>query len=235
MRAVVCREAGGPEVLEVREVPEPTPGARRGRHRHRGCRRQPGRPSAAPGALSPAARGESTSSDSSAPARSARRRRGRPLAGGRPGVRAAHQRRVRRQGRGPAGQVLPVPAGLDVVEAAALPEVVCTVWSNVFMLAALQPDETLLVHGGAAASGPWPSSSRTHSARGLRRPSARSEKAALCRELGADLAVNYREQDFVEEVRRLDDSGADVILDNMGAEVPRPQRRACSPPRAASS
>ncbi len=53
----------------------------------------------------------------------------------------------------PAGQVMPVPAGVDLVTAAALPEVACTVWSNVFMVAGLQPDETLLVHGGAGGIG----------------------------------------------------------------------------------
>jgi putative PIG3 family NAD(P)H quinone oxidoreductase len=119
----------------------------------------------------------------------------------------------------PAGQVMPVPQGVDLVTAGALPEVACTVWSNVFMVAGLQPGETLLVHGGAGGIGNM--AIQLGKALGARviTTAGTPEKLDLCRELGADLAVNYREQDFVEEVKAATDGrGADVILDNMGAK-----------------
>ncbi|MBA2444576.1 MAG: NAD(P)H-quinone oxidoreductase [Nocardioidaceae bacterium] len=117
----------------------------------------------------------------------------------------------------PAGQVLPVPPGVSLVEAAALPEVTATVWSNVFMVAALQPDEVFLVHGAGGGIGTM--AIQLAAALGARVACTvgSADKAEICRELGAELAINYREQDFVEEVRRLNGSGADVILDNMGA------------------
>src|SRR3954467_9446974 len=119
----------------------------------------------------------------------------------------------------PAGQVMPVPAGVDVVTAGALPEVACTVWSNVFMIAALQRDETLLVHGGAGGIGTF--AIQLAHALGARvvTTAGSPEKLEVCRSLGADVAVSYRDQDFVEEVRSATDGrGADVILDNMGAK-----------------
>ncbi len=117
----------------------------------------------------------------------------------------------------PIGQLLAVPDSTDLVEAAALPEVVCTVWSNVFMLAALQPGEIFLVHGGGGGIGTM-AIQLAHALGATVVTTVGSEdKAARCRELGADVAINYREQDFVEEVRRLDEAGANVILDNMGA------------------
>src|SRR3954447_15204536 len=119
----------------------------------------------------------------------------------------------------PVGQVMPVPAGLDLVAAGALPEVACTVWSNVFMVAGLQRDETLLVHGGAGGIGSF--AIQLAHALGARvvTTAGSPEKLDVCRSLGADVAVSYREQDFVEEVRSATDGrGADVILDNMGAK-----------------
>jgi putative PIG3 family NAD(P)H quinone oxidoreductase len=118
----------------------------------------------------------------------------------------------------PAGQVLPVPAGLDLVDAAALPEGTCTVWSNVFMLAALQRENLLLVHGGAGGIGTM--AIQLAKALGARVATTvgSAEKSTVCRELGADLVVNYREQDFVEEVRSFEPRGADVVLDIMGAK-----------------
>ena len=117
----------------------------------------------------------------------------------------------------PTGQVLPVPDDLDLVQAAALPEVITTVWSNVFMIAALQPDELLLVHGGGGGIGTM--AIQLASALGARVATTvgSADKAKTCLSLGADLAINYKEQDFVDEVHRFDESGADVILDNMGA------------------
>jgi putative PIG3 family NAD(P)H quinone oxidoreductase len=119
----------------------------------------------------------------------------------------------------PAGQLMPVPEGIDLVTAGALPEVACTVWSNVFMIAGLQRDETLLVHGGAGGIGTF--AIQLASALGARviTTAGSEEKLEVCRSLGADLAISYRGQDFVEEVRRgTDGGGADVVLDNMGAK-----------------
>ncbi|MCY7366458.1 MAG: NAD(P)H-quinone oxidoreductase [Frankiaceae bacterium] len=115
----------------------------------------------------------------------------------------------------PAGQLLPVPAGVSLVEAAALPEVACTVWSNVFELAALQADEVLLVHGGTSGIGTL--AIQLAVARGARVlcTVGSAEKAARAQELGAERAVRYRDEDFVEVVKEL--GGADVVLDNMGA------------------
>ncbi len=119
----------------------------------------------------------------------------------------------------PVGQVMPLPGTVDVVTAAALPEVACTVWSNVFMVAGLQPGETFLVHGGAGGIGTF--AIQLASALGARVAcTAGSEpKLEVCRSLGADIAMNYREHDFVEELEQATDGhGADVILDNMGAK-----------------
>lgn len=118
----------------------------------------------------------------------------------------------------PAGQLLPVPAGVSLVEAAALPEVVCTVWSNVFQLAALQPGEVLLVHGGTSGIGTMAIQlAARHGARVLCTVGSR-EKAERAEDLGAERAIRYRDEDFVEIVRALTDGrGADVVLDNMGA------------------
>jgi putative PIG3 family NAD(P)H quinone oxidoreductase len=123
----------------------------------------------------------------------------------------------------PAGQVMPVPAGVDLVTAGALPEVACTVWSNVFMIAGLQQGETLLVHGGGGGIGTF--AVQLAHALGARVIVTAGSQAKLdvCRSLGADVGINYREQDFVEEVKAATDGrGADVILDNMGAKyLPR--------------
>ncbi len=117
-----------------------------------------------------------------------------------------------------AGHLLPVPSGVSLVDAASLPEAACTVWSNVFMLAALRPGETLLVHGGGSGIGTL--AIQLGKATGARVVVTAGSAAKLnrCRALGADVGINYREQDFVEEVRTATDGrGADVVLDLMGA------------------
>ncbi|MFI7212968.1 NAD(P)H-quinone oxidoreductase [Micromonospora maritima] len=122
----------------------------------------------------------------------------------------------------PAGQLLPVPAGVDLVDAAALPEVACTVWSNVVDLARLTEGDTLLVHGGGSGIGTF--AIQLGVALGATVvATARSAKHERLRELGAAHTIDYREQDFVEEVRRVTDGrGADVVLDIMGASyLPR--------------
>ena len=119
----------------------------------------------------------------------------------------------------PAGQVMPVPAGLDLVTAAAVPEVACTVWSNVFMVAGLQPRENLLVHGGAGGIGTFAIQLASQLGARVFTTGGTPEKLAACAALGADVTINYREDDFVEVVReRTDGHGADVVLDNMGAK-----------------
>jgi putative PIG3 family NAD(P)H quinone oxidoreductase len=118
----------------------------------------------------------------------------------------------------PAGQVLPAPKGIDLVSAAGLPETVCTVWSNVFMAAGLQPRETLLVHGGAGGIGT--TAIQLGKAIGARVvvTTGSPEKALRCRELGADAAIDYRTEDFVTRLAEITAGhGADVILDVMGA------------------
>jgi putative PIG3 family NAD(P)H quinone oxidoreductase len=118
----------------------------------------------------------------------------------------------------PAGQLMPVPDGVDLVTAAALPEVACTVWSNVFMIAGLRPDETLLVHGGAGGIGTFAIQLATAFGARVFTTAGTPEKRRLVRELGAEIAIDYREEDFVEVVKQATDgAGADVILDNMGA------------------
>lgn len=119
----------------------------------------------------------------------------------------------------PAGQLLPVPAGVDLKQAAALPEVVCTVWSNVFMVAHLRPGETLLVHGGSSGIGTAAIQLAKAVGANVAVTAGTKEKLEYCAELGADVLINYREQDFVDEIRQATDgAGADVILDNMGAK-----------------
>jgi len=119
----------------------------------------------------------------------------------------------------PAGQVMPLPTGIDALTAAALPEVACTVWSNLVDTARLTSGDTVLIHGGGSGIGTF--AIQFARARGARVAvtAGSAEKLQACAELGADILINYREQDFVEAIRSATDGhGADVILDNMGAE-----------------
>jgi len=119
----------------------------------------------------------------------------------------------------PAGQLLPVPQGMDLVTAAALPEVVSTVWSNVFQVAHLRPAEILLVHGGSSGIGTMAIQLGKAIGAKVAVTAGSPEKLEACRALGADILINYREQDFVEELRETTAGhGADVILDVMGAK-----------------
>ncbi|RVW00855.1 NAD(P)H-quinone oxidoreductase [Rhodococcus spongiicola] len=118
----------------------------------------------------------------------------------------------------PATQLLPVPEGMDLRAAAALPEVACTVWSNLVMECGLRAGRVLLVHGGGGGIG-------THAVQVGRALGARvavtagsAAKLERCAELGAEILINYRESDFVEVLcEATGGHGADVILDNMGA------------------
>jgi len=118
----------------------------------------------------------------------------------------------------PAGQLLPVPARVGMTEAAAFPETACTVYANVFQLARLTSGETLLVHGGSSGIGTMAIQLGKAFGARVACTAGSPEKLARCRELGADVAINYRDEDFVAAL--LDatgGAGADVILDIMGA------------------
>jgi NADPH2:quinone reductase len=118
----------------------------------------------------------------------------------------------------PAGQVLPVPDGVELADAAALPEVACTVWSNLVATAGLHAGQLLLVHGGASGVGSH--AIQVAGALGARVAvtAGSPNKLQLCRSLGAEITINYRDEDFVTRVRDVTDgTGADVILDIMGA------------------
>jgi putative PIG3 family NAD(P)H quinone oxidoreductase len=119
----------------------------------------------------------------------------------------------------PAGQLLTVPSGVSLEDAAALPEVVSTVWSNVFMTANLLPGQTILVHGGSSGIGTMAIQLAREVGARVAVTAGSAEKLEVCRQLGAEILVNYREQDFVEVLHEVTDgAGADVVLDNMGAK-----------------
>ncbi|WP_265444534.1 NAD(P)H-quinone oxidoreductase [Flexivirga meconopsidis] len=125
----------------------------------------------------------------------------------------------------PVGQLLPIPDGVSVVDAAALPEVASTVWSNLVVEAGLRAGEALLVHGGGGGIG-------THAIQVAKALGAKvavtvgsEDKAQRCRELGADIVINYREQDFAEELA----GQVDVILDIMAASYLGPNVKALAP------
>ncbi|WP_006242521.1 NAD(P)H-quinone oxidoreductase [Mycolicibacterium tusciae] len=118
----------------------------------------------------------------------------------------------------PAGQVMPIPDSVPLHHAAALPEVACTVWSNLVMTAHLTAGQLVLIHGGASGIG-------THAIQVARALGCRvavtagaRNKRDLCAELGAEITIGYRDEDFVERIRaESGGAGADVILDIMGA------------------
>jgi NADPH2:quinone reductase len=118
----------------------------------------------------------------------------------------------------PAGQLLPIPGGVDLRDAAGLPEVACTVWSNLVLTAHLREGQLILIHGGASGVGThaiqvaWALGARVAVTAGS------PAKLELCRELGAEITIAYHDEDFVARVREATDgAGADVILDIMGA------------------
>ncbi|WP_322937361.1 NAD(P)H-quinone oxidoreductase [Nocardioides bizhenqiangii] len=219
MRAVTVAEPGGPEVLTISELPDPEPGpgevlidvAATAVNRADLLQRQgfyPPPPGASDviglecsGTIAGIGEGV-TGWDVGAPVCAL-------LAGGGYAGRVAV----------PAGQVMPVPDGVDLVTAAALPEVACTVWSNVFMIAGLQPGDAFLVHGGAGGIGTMAIQLASTLGARVLATAGSAEKLELCRSLGAEVAINYRDEDFVDVVRRhTDGHGADVVLDNMGAK-----------------
>lgn len=119
----------------------------------------------------------------------------------------------------PVEQLLPIPAGVPLEDAAGLPEVTATVWSNVFLTANLQPGQWFLAHGGSSGIGTMAIQLGRSVGAHVAVTAGSEQKLACCRGLGAEVLVNYKEQDFVEEVRAASQGhGADVILDNMGAK-----------------
>jgi putative PIG3 family NAD(P)H quinone oxidoreductase len=117
----------------------------------------------------------------------------------------------------PDTQLLTIPEGLDLHVAAALPEVACTVWSNVVMDAKLRAGQLFLVHGGGSGIGTHAIQVATALGATVAVTAGSAYKLERCNELGATVLVNYREDDFVAAVREHNGRGADVILDNMGA------------------
>ena len=118
----------------------------------------------------------------------------------------------------PAVQLLPKPAGVELATAAALPEVTCTVWSNVFMLAGLRAGEVFLVHGGSSGIGTMAIQLAVRAGARVATTAGSAAKLAFCRELGADILVDYHDEDFVDVVKGATGGhGADVVLDIIGA------------------
>ncbi|HEU5274322.1 MAG TPA: NAD(P)H-quinone oxidoreductase [Xanthobacteraceae bacterium] len=117
------------------------------------------------------------------------------------------------------GHALPIPAGLTANEAAAIPETFFTVWHNVFERGGLKPGETLLVHGGSSGIGTTAIQlARSFGSRVITTAGS-AEKCEVCRKLGADVAINYRTEDFVAATKQATDGkGADVILDMIGGD-----------------
>ena len=118
--------------------------------------------------------------------------------------------------RAPAGSVLPAPAGIDLIAAAGLPETVFTVWTNVFDRAGLKPGERFLVHGGASGIGTTAIQMAAAHGAIVIATAGSADKVEACKALGASLALNYREDDWVAAVK--DAGGADVILDMVGGD-----------------
>jgi putative PIG3 family NAD(P)H quinone oxidoreductase len=219
MRAVVVTEPGGPEVLQWREVPDPVPGpgeaildvAASAVNRADLLQRQghyPPPPDAPPW---PGLECSGTVS---------------MLGAGVTGWAIGDLACALLSSGGyaekvgvPAGQLLPIPRGLDLVTAAGLPEVTCTVWSNVFMTAGLRPGEVLLVHGGAGGVGTMAIQLGRAVGATVAVTAGSAEKLARCGSLGATILVDYHDEDFVAVVTEATDGhGADVVLDIVGAK-----------------
>ena len=218
MRAVVIDHPGGPEVLKLREVPDPVPAADEvliaitaaGVNRADLSQREGSYPPP-PGA--PPYPGLECSGTVAA------------LGDGVSGWHVGEQVCALLSGGGyaeqvaiPAGQLLPVPKGSTLIEAAALPETACTVYSNVFLIAGLAAGETLLVHGGGSGIGTIAIQLAKQAGARVAVTAGSQRKLDACRALGADITINYREEDFVDSLMAATDGhGADVILDIVGA------------------
>jgi NADPH2:quinone reductase len=129
-----------------------------------------------------------------------------------------------------APQCLPVPRGLDMVAAAALPETFFTVWTNVFGRAALQPGESLLIHGGSSGIGTAAIQMASRLGSRVIATAGSAEKCAACQALGAEGTVNYREEDFVKAAKEFGGGkGVDVVLDMVGGDYTAKNLAALAP------
>ena len=129
-----------------------------------------------------------------------------------------------------AGSVLPVPAGMELVAAAALPEAAFTAWTNIVDTGRLAPGETLLVHGGTSGIGSLAIQMAAAFGVTVLATAGSAEKCAACVALGATRAINYKDEDFVEATRDATGGrGADVILDMVGGEYVARNLKACAP------
>lgn len=219
MRAVVVSQSGGPEVLTVTELPDLTPGpgevlievAAAGLNRADLLQRQGFYPP--PPGASDIIGMEASGTIAAVGADVGDWQVGDEVCALLAGGGYASQVVV------PAGQVMPIPAGVSLIDAAALPEVACTVWSNVFMVGALQPNESFLVHGGAGGIGTMAIQLAHQLGSRVFTTAGTPEKRALCASLGADVVIDYREETFEDVVRdQTEGRGVSVILDNMGAK-----------------
>jgi len=217
MHAVVITEPGGPEVLQWTEVPDPVPGpgevlidvTASAVNRADMMQRQGFYPPPKGAAPYPGLECSGTIA---------------AIGAGVTGWQAGDQVCALLAGGGyaekvtvPAGQVLPAPKGTSLVEAAALPETVCTVYSNVFLGARLAKGETLLIHGGGSGIGTAATTLCKLAGMRVLVTAGSDEKCARCLEHGADIAINYKTEDFAEKAK-----GVDVILDHIGARyLPR--------------
>ena len=219
MRAVVVTEPGGPEVLRWAEVPDPEPGPgevvlavaasavnRADLHQRQGHYPPPPGAPGWPGlecsgtvsSIGPGVEGWAVGDQACA-----------LLSGGGYATKVAV----------PAGQLLPIPAGVDLVTAAGLPEAMCTVWSNVFMTAGLRPGEVLLVHGGASGIGTAAIQLGRAVGATVAVTAGSPDRLASCAALGASILAIHRDDDFVAVVLdATDGGGADVVLDVIGAK-----------------
>ncbi|KAK9936287.1 hypothetical protein M0R45_013136 [Rubus argutus] len=117
----------------------------------------------------------------------------------------------------PAGQVLPVPPGISLKDAASFPEVACTVWSTIFMMSRLSSGETLLIHGGSSGIGTFAIQMAKYQGARVLITAGSEEKLAACKNLGADVCINYKTEDFVARVKEeTGGKGVGVILDSIG-------------------
>ncbi|XP_071706573.1 uncharacterized protein [Rutidosis leptorrhynchoides] len=117
----------------------------------------------------------------------------------------------------PAGQVLPIPSGVSLKDAASFPEVACTVWSTVFMTSKLSSGETFLIHGGSSGIGTFAIQLAKYLGIKVFVTAGSEEKLKACKDLGADVGINYKTEDFVARVKdETGGKGVDVILDNIG-------------------
>ncbi|XP_051191865.1 uncharacterized protein [Lolium perenne] len=219
MKAVVISSPGGPEALEVREVEDlPAPGdgevlvkvAAAGVNRADTVQRQGKYPPPPGASLYPGLECSGTilALGPNVPSRWA----------------VGHQVCALLTGGGyaekvvvPAGQLLPVPEGVSLTDAAGLPEVACTVWSTVFMTSHLSPGESFLIHGGSSGIGTFAIQIAKHLGIKVFVTAGSEEKLAACKDLGADVCINYKTEDFVARIKEeTDGKGVDVILDNIG-------------------